>query len=73
MTELKVEKKSGFLTDHQGKPSTARAIGVLSMGIAGALALAPLWGGPAPNFEIVVLFVLGGPGLKVWQSVSGKD
>ena len=63
----------GILTDHDGKRSNIRMISVISIAIGGVLALAPLWGGPETNFQTIALFVLGGPGLKVWQSVGGGD
>ena len=63
----------GVLTDHDGKRSNIRMISVVSIFIGGVLALAPLWGAPETNFQTIAVFVLGGPGLKVWQSVGGGD
>ena len=64
---------TGILTDHDGKRSNIRMLSVASMLIGGILALAPLWGAPETNFQTIAIFVLGGPGLKVWQSVGGGD
>ena len=64
---------TGLLYDPEGKRSNIRLISLLSLLIGGALALAPLWGGPEPKFEVVALFVVGGPGLKVWQRVGGEQ
>ena len=58
-----------IITDPNGKPSNIRAVSLLTTCIAGVLALAPLWGGPKPDWEIVIIF-LGGPALKVWQATK---
>ena len=63
----------GVLTDHEGKRSNIRMVSTVSMVVAAWLALAPQWGGPAPDFQTLVLFAIGGPGLKVWQAVGGGD
>ena len=63
----------GMLTDHGGKRSNIRVLSMVSMLIGGILALAPMWGAPASDFQTIALFVLGGPGLKVWQAVGGGD
>ena len=63
----------GVLTDHEGKRSNIRMVSTVSMAVAAGLALAPLWGGPATEIQTLALFALGGPGLKVWQSVGGGD
>ena len=58
----------GMLTDHDGKRSNIRVLSMVSMLIGGILALAPLWGAPASDFQTIAL-----AGLKVWQAVGGGD
>ena len=43
---------------------------LMSFMVGAALALAPLWGGPEPSFQILILFIVGPSGLKVWQSIA---
>lgn len=70
---MSTENKAGIATDHKGKRSNIRVISIGSFLIAGVLALAPLLGRPESSIELIGLFLLGGPGLKVWQSVGGGD
>ena len=60
-------------TDHQGKTSQARVCALAGILIAGALALAPWWGRPAPEFDVLALFVLGPGGLALWQKVQASQ
>ena len=62
-----------LLRDHKGKASSTRFSAFFGMFVAATLALAPLWGGPEPSMETLVIFIIGPGGLKVWQSVSGND
>ena len=62
-----------LLRDHQGKASSTRFAAFFGMVIAAILATAPLWGGPPASIETLAIFIVGPGGLKVWQSVSGKD
>ena len=63
----------GALTDHEGKRSNIRLVSAGSFLVAAALALAPLFGRPESSMELIGIFLLGGPGLKVWQAVGGGD
>jgi len=61
-----------MLADHEGKPSNIRILAAVSMTTGCVLGLAPLWGAPTQPLEVLALFVLGGPALKVWQYVGGE-
>ena len=60
------------LTDHTGKPSNIRYTSLISMLTASTLALAPLWNGPEISFEVIAIFAIGGPGMKVIQAVRER-
>ena len=46
------EPGESLFTDHQGKPSSSRVVSIGAFVTASVLALAPLWGGPAADFQI---------------------
>ena len=59
--------------DHTGKISQARVAAIVSAATACAIAAAPLWDGPVPSMEIV-LVLLGGPGaLALWQKLAAPQ
>ena len=58
------------ITDHHGKTSQGRVAALVGLAIAGGLATAPLWGGPAPSFDVLALFVMGPGGLSLWQKLG---
>ena len=64
---------TGVLTDHEGKRSNIRIISMGSFLVAAFLALAPVVGKSESSVEIIALFLLGGPGMKVWQAIGGGD
>lgn len=58
------------ITDHTGKTSQGRITALLGTGTACTLALAPLWGGPPPDLQLV-LTLLGVPGgFALWQKMG---
>ena len=61
------------VTDHHGKTSQGRVAAVAGLAVAGTLALAPLWGGPAPEFDVLVLFTIGPGGLALWQKLGASQ
>ena len=63
-------KKKSIFRDHSGKPSQGRIAALAGTATGCALALAPLWGGPQPTLEILMV-VMGGPGaLALWQKIQ---
>ena len=61
--------KSVF-TDHRGKTSQGRVAALVGTLTACVLAAAPLWSGPTPDLEIL-LVLLGVPGgLTLWQKMA---
>ena len=65
--------KMSILTDHAGKSSNIRMVSTGSFLIAALMVLSPMFGRHEYDIELIALFLLGGPGLKVWQSVGGGD
>ena len=68
-------EKKGIETaicDHSGKTSSARVAAIAGTLTGCAIAAAPLWGGPAPDMNIVIA-VMGGPSaLALWQKISAE-
>ena len=59
-------------SDHTGKRSQGRLSALMGGVTACVLCVAPLWGGPTPQMEIV-LVLMGVPGgLAVWQKVGAS-
>ena len=64
---------TGPFTDHAGKTSQGRIAAIAGTVTACALAAAPLWGGPEPQMD-VLLVLLGVPGgLMLWQKVQAPQ
>ena len=57
--------------DHAGKLSQSRIAALGGAAAACALATAPLWGGPDPSMELVLVLFVGPGGLALWQKLRG--
>ena len=67
------KKPTGFLDDDNGQPSSMRAMAMLAVIVAAALALADAfgWGDTTTtNYDTVLLFLGAGFGGKVGQKMS---
>ena len=61
------------ICDHAGKRSSARVAALAGTFTGCALAAAPLWGGPSPDMNVLMV-VMGGPGaLALWQKVQAEQ
>ena len=66
-------KEKSMLCDHQGKRSSARVAALAGTLTGCVLAAAPLWGGPSPDMN-VLLVLMGGPGgLALWQKIHAEQ
>ena len=59
--------------DHHGKVSQGRVAALVGLAIAGALAFGPWLGYPAPEFDVLLLFILGPSGLALWQKLGATQ
>ena len=63
----------GLTKDHAGKASQGRVSALIGIGVASVLGLAPLWGGPDPSIEVLLVFIGGPSGLCLWQKGISKQ
>ena len=66
-------KMAEMFCDHRDKVSSGRITAVAGTAAAIALALAPQWGGPAPEWDHMLLLIGGPGGFALWQKLRAPS